>query len=174
VIGKVGSFLGWLALSIAGFFLLCAALAGFEVIGEPEKSRNAMVGLLMLAGMFGIPGAIAVIQRRAVLERQELRQQLIGLIRSHDAISVAELARKIGKTELEAESLLAQLVASSDLDLVFHRSRREYLHRGRIQQAYSFFDLCPSCNARIPAQVVFETETIVCEYCDKPLVAAGT
>jgi hypothetical protein len=48
------------------------------------------------------------------------------MVRSHDRFGVAELAGKIGRTELEAEAFIAQIgAADNSIDLAFHRATRE-------------------------------------------------
>jgi hypothetical protein len=71
--------------------------------------------------------------------------------------------------------MLIKLIEAKEVDLIFHRSRDEYLHRQRIPASHTFVDRCSSCGAALRAQVVFADETIRCEYCNTPLeVPAST
>ena len=155
-----------LAVALVAFAIL--STIDFATTGDP-KAQSATMGFLFLAALLGIPSGIALVRARAKVRDRELLDVILGFVRSRDSISPAELARKTELTEMAAETMLIRLMEAKEVDLVFHRSRDEYLHRQRIAETHRFFDKCTSCGAVLRAQVVFADETVHCEYCNTPL-----
>ena len=70
---------------------------------------------------------------------------------------------------MEVEGLIVRLGNRDDIDLVFHRPDRSWLHRGRIDPGHNVVTQCPSCGAQVGAQLVMAGEKIPCQYCNTPL-----
>ena len=160
-------------LAIAMIVLAILSTVDFAINGDAD-TLSATFGFLFLAALLGIPSGIAIIRARARSKEQALKDLVIGFVRSRDSIHPQELARKTQLSELEAEAMLIRLNEANDVDLVFHRSRDEYLHRSRIAGAHRLFETCNSCGAALRAQVVFADESISCEYCNAPLNASAS
>jgi hypothetical protein len=167
---KLLKIVGW-GLSILGaVFLLCLVLV---LVENDPKSRGAAYGFVILAALVGTPGGVILWRTRLKERAQALRQQLAGYIRTFDAFTVEELARKIGKTEMETETLIASLAGEGGFRLAFHRQTRRYLHQDRLRQNHRCLSRCPSCGAAMGNQVVFEGEVVCCQYCNHPLPQVG-
>jgi hypothetical protein len=164
--GKAIKVLGWILSVLGAVSLLLSLLVVIE--GEPQK-RGAIFGFMMFAIMLGLPGAIILWLCRQREKAAEFERQLLGYIKSYNAFTVAELAQKIGKTELETEGLVATLIAQEQLNLGFHRQTRQYLHRSRLTTAHTCLQACPSCGAAIGTEIIFEGEEVYCQYCDQLL-----
>lgn len=160
----------WGVVGLAGAMVVLAILSGidFATSGD-EQARGATFGFLFFASILGIPAGIALVRARAKASQRRLQDLVVGFVRTRDSISPAELGRKTELSELEAEAMLIALIEAKEVDLVFHRSRDEYIHRARIAVSHHFFDRCNSCGAALRAQVVFEDESVHCEYCNTPL-----
>jgi hypothetical protein len=150
------------------------SLAVFMLV-DPHEGDSAAQSLapgLFFGSVFLLPGLAMFFVGRRARREQEFIDGVTGMIRSHDRFSVGELAAKIGRTELETESLVSRVVADDNgIDLVFHRPTREYIHRGRLAADGRVVDRCSACGAPTSHQVVFPGETVPCTYCNAPLVA---
>lgn len=160
----------WGVVGLALAFVLFAILSLVDhAQSGDETARGATFGFLLMAGFFGIPGGIALVRARARAKHEKTLSQLTAYVRSRDAIALSKVAQAVGRTEIETETLILQLIEEEKVDLIFHQSREEYLHRGRIRDAHQCLEKCTSCGARLKAQVIFEGEQVSCEYCNAPL-----
>lgn len=151
--------LSWLLLVPAG---LLALMFPFAII---DGAWDAVPGLLLLIGIFGVPGFLL---RRAGLTRQhesELQVQMVAFVRTHDAFSINELAAHVGKTPAEAQTLLNRDIARYHLPLVMHRASGRYMRLDRISSVAQVAERCQSCGASLGNQIVFEGERLTCPYC---------
>lgn len=155
---------GWLLLSLAGISVLCIPIIIF--VDDSQDKGSAIGGFAMFTAFFGIPGALLLWRGKALQSRAELA----GLIRVYDRFTAAEIAKKVGLREPEADRLILRLAQEEKLDLVFHRPDRSYMHRSRIPaQGVRVFDTCRSCGARLPHEVALEGENAACVYCGSAL-----
>lgn len=167
---KLLSSLGWIGTVLGA----CSLLLCIVVLVERDpKHAGAPAGFLMFGVLFGVPGVTTLWRLHRQRQEEAFRGQLLGYVKSLDAFTVEELARKIGRTELEAEGLVAGLIQGGEgapgVDLVFHRKSRQYMHRKRLHQSHHVFSRCPTCGAALGAQILFEGEQVACQYCDSPL-----
>ena len=160
---------GCLTLLALPFF----CLAVFMVL-DPQKGATRLQSLMpgLFFGMVLLaPGLILYFVGRKADRDKEFMDSLTNLIRSHDRFTVAEIAMKTGRTELETERLIAQVDhRDTQIDLVFHRPTRQYMHRGRLAQAERVVERCPRCGAPTQREVVFWGEQPLCMYCNAPLL----
>jgi hypothetical protein len=164
---KLVKSVGWILCALAAISAFCAVLVSFDVLKEDQK--GALFGFLMFTGMFGFPGAL-ILWRTTRLEREQaFRLELSGFIRTHDRFTSEEMAQKVGRSVMEVEKLIAQIAHEDKMDLVFHRSDRTYLHRGRIAQTARVYEACPSCGAALSNEVALEGEQVICVYCNRVL-----
>jgi hypothetical protein len=94
-------------------------------------------------------------------------------MRSFDRFTSRELADRIARSEMEVERLIARLSTRPDLDLVFHRPDRSWVHRGRIGEDHDIVDHCGNCGAHVGQQLILAGERIRCTYCDRVLGRGG-
>jgi hypothetical protein len=147
-------------------------LAVFMVMDPDEGSTFAQS---LAPGMFFgsvllCPGVVLFFYGRRSQRDRDFLQAVTGVVRSHDRFRVAELATKIGRTELETEGLVARIIASGQgIDLVFHRPTREYVHRARLNAGERVIERCASCGAPTNREIVFEGEQVPCTFCGASL-----
>ncbi len=128
---------------------------------------------LFFGSVLLVPGLLLFLYGRRVHRETEFLAAVTGLIRSHDRFSVPELARKIGRTELETEGIVARVIAADNgVDLVFHRPSREYIHQSRLTAGQRVVERCPSCGAPTNREVVFDDEQVPCTFCGAALTVS--
>lgn len=154
-------------IKVAAWILVSLGAASFLLVpvsmmtGDPD----AAAGFAMFGFLFGVPGGIALWRTIRRERESEFRELVAGMIRSHDRFTPGELATKIGRNELETEKLIHQIADQERLELVFHRSTREYFHRARIREAHRVIDQCGACGGRLSHEMVLEGEAALCQYC---------
>ena len=156
---------GWMLIALAAICLFCVPL----VLFDDKSEQDVVLGFLMMTAIFGFPGAIALYQTKKAERAREFRSQLVGYLRTHDRFTVEEMARKIGKTEMETDQLIARIVDEEKLDLVFHRPDRTYMHRNRVASGARVLEKCGSCGAALHHELVLEGEVVSCAYCGRAL-----
>lgn len=165
---RVLSFLGWTGSILGIASLLLCFLTLIE--GNPKHS-GAPYGFAMFAILLGLPGMTTLWRLHRRKQARAFHAQLLGYAKSYDAFTAEELARKIGRTEMETEGLVAALIQSDGLELVFHRKSRQYMHRKRLKTNHRILNRCTACGASIGSQIIFEDEIVTCQYCEHPLTA---
>jgi hypothetical protein len=152
--------LGWLLLIPGGLFLLLSPVAAID-----KNDLGAMAGLILMGGFLAGPGGLLL---RAGITRQresELQDQMVGFVRSHEAFTIDELARHLGKTPAEAQTLLHRDIAKYQLPLVMHRASRRYMRLDRLSRAAQVAERCQACGGQLDRQVLLEGEQLNCPYC---------
>jgi len=162
--------LGGCVLTIAG---ACYLLAAFMFLDPLEGTGrfDSLVPGLFFGSVALVPGLWLYLGARAAAREKELTERAVGLVRSHDSFTTDEFARKLGVDYAKAEEEILQVAQREDADLVFHRPDQKWMHRGRLTVKHAVVTKCPSCGAGVGAQVVFEGESVACQYCNQPLVA---
>ena len=145
--------------------LISFSLALLTVFESDPESEGATYGFMMFALMFGIPGLWLCFRGRKRFKHEQLNRQLSGYFKSHDSFTVTEMAQKIGKTEMETEQLIFDLLDDNKTDLVFHRKSRQYFHKNRLHKNYQQIERCSACGASLKQEIVFAGETLSCQYC---------
>ena len=163
---KAGGCLTLLALPF-----LC--LAVFMVVDPKDGASTAQSlapGLFFGSVLLVLGLALYLFGRRARKDR-EFIGAVTSMVRTTDRFTVQDLARRIGRTELETEGLVGRIMAEQNgIDLVFHRSTREYLHRARLARGEQLVEHCTSCGAPTNQDVVFQGERVPCIYCGAALL----
>ncbi len=165
---KAAKWFGALLLAgAAGVFLLAVLMCLGPL--EDRTRMEALIPGLFFGSVALVPGVGLFWWGRAKEAEAEAEELLLGYVRSHDRFTSGEMATKLGRNEVEVEQSIVTLGNRSDLDLVFHRPDRAWMHRGRIKTAHAVVDKCGSCGANVGHQIVFEGESVACQYCDSPL-----
>jgi hypothetical protein len=154
-------------LKVLGSLLLIpgALLLIMLPIAIVDGEWEAVVGLLILGGLFGAPGGLLL--RSGILRQRltELQANMVAFVRTHDAFSIDELAAHIHKSPAEAQRLLNLDIARYRLPLVMHRASGRYLRLDRLSRAAQVAERCQSCGGSLGTQIVFEGERLTCPYC---------
>jgi ribosomal protein S27E len=163
---KAGGCLTLLALPF-----LCLAI--FMAV-DPKKDATTVQSLapgLFFGSVLLAPGLALYLFGRRARKDQEFLAAVTGMVRTTDRFTVQDLSRRIGRTELETEGLVARIIAAQNgIDLVFRRATREYMHRARLARGERIVEQCPSCGAPTNQDVVFEGERVPCLYCGAALL----
>src|SRR5688572_15252364 len=106
---------GWALLALTAMSFLGALL-----VLATDQDTKAMAGFLMIASFFGVPGGLMLWRGTLIGREQKFREELGGYMRTHDRFTAKEMAAKIGKSEMETESLIARIANEQKVDLVFH------------------------------------------------------
>lgn len=163
---KAGGCLTLLALPF-----LC--LAVFMLL-DPKDGATPLQSLipgLFFGSVLLAPGLALYLFGRRTRKDREFLAAVTSMVRTTDRFTTADLARRIGRTELETEGLVGRIMAEQNgIDLVFHRSTREYLHRNRLAHGERLVERCASCGAPTNLDVVFHGERVPCIYCGAALV----
>ncbi|PRQ00014.1 hypothetical protein ENSA5_28280 [Enhygromyxa salina] len=152
-----------LGLLLLGPSTLLLVLIPFAALTD---EGGAIPGLVILSGMFGLPGGLLLRVGLKGQRETEREAQLTGFVRSHDTFSLDELAGHLGVSPAEAQTLLNQSIAKHHLPLVMHRSSGRYLRLDRLSQAARVAERCQSCGGALGNQIVFEGEQLTCPYCN--------
>ncbi|HEX3595507.1 MAG TPA: hypothetical protein VHU80_10405 [Polyangiaceae bacterium] len=162
---------GCLTLIAMPFFPLAVFMYMDPVKGDTPT--QSLVPGLFFGTAFVIPGLLLFVYGRRARLESEFFEAVTGMVRSYDRFTVAELAQKIGRTELETEGVVARIIAANNgVDLVFHRPSRSYIHRSRLAAGQHVVDRCPSCGAPTNREVVFDGERVPCTFCGAALGVA--
>lgn len=152
-------------------FLFLAVFMAVAPNKGATLAESLAPGLFFGSALLG-PGVALYLFGRRARKEQEFLAAVTGMVRSTDRFTVSDLARRIGRTELETEGLVARIAtAQNGIDLVFHRPTREYMHRARLARGERIVERCRSCGAPTNQQVVFQGEHVPCVYCGAALVA---
>jgi hypothetical protein len=163
---KFLKFFSWLLFILGLISLVLTFVVYFE---HDPKHKGAVSGFIMFALFFGLPGLTLLYHLRKKERDQIFRNELIGFIKTLSSFTASELGQKIGKTEMETETLLARLITEEKLGIGFHRPSRKYFHRDRLQEVHHSYKRCRSCGADLGRHIFFEGEEATCPYCDQSL-----
>jgi hypothetical protein len=162
---------GCLTLVAMPFFCLAVFMYMDPLKGD-TPTQSLAPGLFFGSALI-VPGLLLFVYGRRARQDAEFVEAVTGMVRSYDRFTVAELAQKIGRTELETETLVARIIAANNgVDLVFHRPSRSYIHRARLAAGQRVVERCPSCGAPTNREVVFDGERVPCTYCGATLGGA--
>lgn len=169
---KLVSAVGWLLLALGGVWLFFTVVFVLSMLAGAEEEPDPALGGIILAALFGIPGAVIRWRVGLAVKRETFEAEFRGYLMSLDAFTPAELAAKIGRSEMETSGLVARAIDEHGLDLVFHRKTGQYLHRNRIRRTHQVIDRCHACGAAAGHEIVFAGELVNCKYCGTALATA--
>ena len=76
---KLLTILGWILATAGLVFALFSVLVLIDAFADPdEKSWSAFMGMLLLTGLFGIPGGIILWRVRLARGREDFNKRLIS------------------------------------------------------------------------------------------------
>lgn len=151
-------------------FVIGIAIGISYVVGVPYYEPSAFV---LLAGLC-TPGALApgllfiYLGRKAKRREKELIE-FSSWVKTYRRISIAELARKLGKPEIEAEKVLIEVVDRGLVPGFIDRSTNEFILQSAVGQEL-FIETCPRCHGNLQRRY-FQGETVRCPYCQSVIAA---
>lgn len=140
-------------------------------LGWPYYDPGALPVFGTLCTIVGIvPGVLFIVLGMKARRMEKELVEFSAWVKTYRRITLADLARKLGKPQLEAEKILVQVV---DLGLVkgfIDRQTDEFILQEALGQE-QFIDRCPRCNANLQRRF-FKGETVRCPYCQSVIVGS--
>jgi len=132
--------------------------------GSPQFNAGQTLIIGSLCTATGIVPGLLFIWRgfRARTFMKEL-EEFSGWVQAYRRITLSDLARKLGKSEMEAEKLLAAVIDKGLVRGFIDRSTNEFVIPEAIGQSL-FVGTCPHCGGSVQRQFLIG-ETPVCPYC---------
>lgn len=120
-----------------------------------------------------LPGAIAVLFGVVEWRREKQLKGFATLLGTYRRIRMDELARKIGKTDMETDRLLTKAIELKYVDGVVDRATGEFV-LAEAEKQQVFVERCPHCGG-VVNRWSFPEERFPCPYCSVAVeVAAGS
>jgi len=152
-------------LVMVSLFTIFAAV-GYTVAYPPGSPQNIPYILPVIGGLcFGVgivPGGLLI---WLGLKARRLKGELIDFaswVKTYRRISITELARKLEKSEVDAERVLTLAVDKGLVYGFIDRQTNEFVAYGAGGQV--MVQQCPACGASVN-RLYMAGETILCPYC---------
>lgn len=110
-----------------------------------------------------VPGLLFVFFGLKARKRESELVEFSAWVRTYRRIGLADLARKLGKSELETEKVLVGAVDKGLVPGFIDRATNEFVVQEAIGQEV-YVETCPHCGGRVQ-QRYLAGETIRCPYC---------
>ncbi len=111
-----------------------------------------------------VPGAIAVLLGLIEYHRERQLKEFATWLRTYRRIRMDELARKVGRTPMEAERLLNRAIELKYVAGVVDRSTDEFV-LAEAERQQVFVERCPHCGG-VVNRWAFPEERFACPYCN--------
>lgn len=111
-----------------------------------------------------LPAAVALGFGGIEWHREKQLQEFATFLQTYRRIRMDELARKIGKTEMETDRLLTRAIELKYVDGVVDRATGEFVLASAEKQQV-FVERCPHCGG-VVNRWAFPEERFPCPYCD--------
>ena len=111
-----------------------------------------------------IPGALAVLFGVVEWRRAKQLKEFATFLGTYRRIRMDDLARKLGKTEMETDRLLTRAIELKYVAGVVDRATGEFVVAGAEKQQV-FVERCPHCGG-VVNRWAFPEERFPCPYCD--------
>ncbi len=110
-----------------------------------------------------LPGGIAVLLGVIEWHREKELKEFATWLRTYRRIRMDELARKVGKTPMQAERLLSRAIELNYVAGVIDRSTDEFV-LAEAEKQQVFVERCPHCGG-VVNRWAFPEERFPCPYC---------
>jgi hypothetical protein len=117
-----------------------------------------------------IPGAIALLLGVIEWHRERQLKEFATWLQTYRRIRMDELAKKVGKSPMETERLLARAIELRYVAGVVDRATDEFVLAGA-EKAQVFVERCPHCGG-VVNRWAFPEERFPCPYCDVAVEAS--
>lgn len=141
--------------------------------GQPGYLPNAIPIVGTICTAFGIlPGTILIWRG---LRARGLKSELVEFsswVKTYRRISLAELARRLGKSEVETEKTLTAAIDRGMVRGIMDRTTDEFVLQEAMYQEVHV-DFCPRCGGSVNRKYL-SGETILCPYCGSVIPPGST
>ena len=154
-----------LLLIIPGALLLLISVFCLFTEIKAENSENTVIAVCMitLSLAITIPGILIFRKGRMLSAREVKIRQLTGFLTTYRRMPVAEIGKKLGITEADAESLIALAIEREIIHGHIDRTTGEFYVAGSLKEIKTLKN-CPFCGAPV-SQVFYTGETAKCQSC---------
>jgi len=152
---------------IGGIFLVVIGLV-YLVVGLPENSpqENFSAGIAMT--ICAVPpliiGIVLILYAHLKKKKYEMLLDYANFLRAYRRIKISDFARKIGKSEYEAEKIIVKLLENKLINGYIDRNTQEFVTYEAIYQERVENIKCPNCGATVSG-VFLVGEVVMCPYC---------
>jgi hypothetical protein len=172
------------ALASAGFLvvaLFMAAGVDYTYIEENDGTEEAQsnetygkVFLFVCTPIFLVPTLVFLFIGIIGLLKRRRNRELAETLKSHRRIKVEDFAKKIGKTEMEAEKTIMRVLEDKQIKGYMDRGTGEFFTMDFLEQTPNvrFGWKCPSCGAKNDS-VILPGEMGRCKYCETSIPPIG-
>jgi hypothetical protein len=131
--------------------------------GEYDFFMGMTIVALCTATML-VPGIILFAMGRKIRREEEETTKIASYLQSFRRIKTSDVAKKLGKTEYEAEQLIIKCIQKGLIVGYFDRATGEFFTYQSMFQEVGRPDKCPNCGASMYTRVL-TGEDAVCNYC---------
>jgi len=162
---KLFKFFAWTFSIFGTISFLLAILVLFDE-EEGKTNTDAFFGFMMFAFVLLGPGLVMLWKNKKAEKKDKLDSILMGFLRTYDRFNISEIAKKMNKSEANAEKIIFDFITrKKEIDLVYHRPSRQYMHRHIVKENHKVFTKCGNCGANLYNLIFFEGENPSCPYC---------
>jgi len=156
----------YMALGILGLLLFAVGIiigVSYYVGWPYYEPANLPIFAALCTPTALVPGIIFLFLGRKANRREKELIEFSSWVKTYRRISIAELARKLGKQEVEAEKVLIEVVDRGLVPGFIDRSTNEFILQAAVGQEL-FVETCPRCHGNLQRRY-FQGETVQCPYC---------
>lgn len=158
----------WLGavLILMGVFFDILGVTGATVAAD-EGENDFTMGMIVVglcSATFLIPGIILFVMGWKMKREEQELGKIASYLKSYRRIKTSDVARKLGKTEFEAEQLIIKCIEKRLIVGYFDRSSGEFFTYQSLFEEVRRPDKCPNCGASMYTRVL-SGEDAVCNYC---------
>lgn len=169
---------GVVLLLVGALFFFVAAL---DAMGITQTESSGTYLVLIEASAICtpttiVPGIILIYYGRKTRRESGQLAEFAAWVKTYRRIGLADLAKKLGKTEYETEKVLIGCVEKGLLQGFVDRSTSEFVLQAAAGREH-FVGKCPGCATSLQRRYL-DGETVICPYCGTviagPSSPAGT
>ncbi len=149
-------------------FIIALAMFGFS---NPVEEGGAQTSL-SIAGICTIilliPAVILLYLAFRITNKEKKAEDLASLLHMYRRISLADLAEKVGKTEIEVEKEIVEAIKMGKVQGYIDRTTNEFFTKESMTQQLEVRDVatlkCSACNGSLPGTYM-RGQTFECPHC---------
>lgn len=152
-------------LFVFGVLLLLVAIFGFITDYNMNKSEGVATAILFMGFSlcFIIPGIVLFRSGQRHTRYEERLRQLASLIKAYRRISIADISRNLGISEMDARELVARGISLEMIKGYMDKNTDEFFTEDSTDDVRKIHN-CPNCGAQIE-QILHRGETGKCSAC---------
>lgn len=148
-----------------GAFLLFVSVYGFVSGIDKNNKEDIHMGLIIggISLAIIIPGVRLYMSGAKLSRLEEDLKNITALIKTYRRISMTDIAKKMGTSEIEAEKLINAAITLKLLEGNMDRTTGEFFISESLSEIKNI-SFCPNCGASVSG-VIHKGETAKCSSC---------